>query len=110
MVTFAISTCICNEGSFARDVSCMNAAASILPVLRAASELYNSPRRSRQQAKPSNHFNSSLIDADISIAIRGSLTAAILTDFGAEYANSIAWRSDFRGRCSFLRLNQLISN
>src|SRR5258708_15087786 len=101
---------MCSEGSFARDVSCTNAAASILLVLRAASELYNSPRRSRQHAKRSSHFSSSLIDADISTAIRGSLTAAILTDFGVEYANSIAWRSDFRGRCSFLPLNELISN
>src|ERR1700739_1272821 len=101
---------MCSEGSFARDVSCTNAAASILPVLRVASELYNSPRRSRQQAKRANHFRSSLIDADISTAIRGSLTAAMLTDFGAEYANSTTWRSDLRGRCSFLPLNERTSN
>jgi hypothetical protein len=30
------------------------------------------------------------LPADISAAIRGSLTAAMLTDFGAEYANSTA--------------------
>src|SRR6201993_2496349 len=70
---------MCSEGSFARDVSCTNAAASILPVLRVASELYNSPRRTRQQAKRSNHFSSSLIDAAISAPIRGSLTEAMLT-------------------------------
>jgi predicted DNA-binding ribbon-helix-helix protein len=110
IVTFAMSTCLCSEGSLALEVSCTNAAASIFPVLRTDSELYNSLRRSRQSAKLSNQVSSSLTAAASCSAIRGSRTAVMLTDFGAEYANSIAQRSDLRGRRSFRPLKRLTSN
>src|SRR5260221_14706767 len=99
-----------SDGSFPLELSCMNDATSIFPVRRTASELNNSPRRSRQPVKLSNQFNSSLTAADIAALMRESRTAAILTDFGAEYANSIAQRSDFRGRRRFRPLKRPISN